>query len=413
MISLFSLAEELDKVMVSHFRLIRYGIPVHNIGMNLLTQYLLTRFLSKEESLKFFPILISGLEHKLTETNDQIHQLANEIQKSSELRELFQNKESIEIYNNLFTNQNTIYRDFIEKFKNFLQKYGDRGFTREPYYSRWRESPRLVFDILKSLAVEDWQELERIKAKSLQKKKIIEQYVESKIRSQKLGLLKWKFFSIILKNSRIYIKFRENQRFNLDKWITRNKQLFLEIGKIFVHKGIIIEKSDIFFLHKKEIKKIIFENFTETWISQIKTSIRSRKEEFFKYENLVPPKFLIGSQEFDDVFQFDYTSRSFSGIPASQGIITAPIRIVVDINLIPTVKAGEIIVVPRTDPGWTPIFSKIGGLITETGGILSHGAVVSREYGIPAVTNIPNACKLFKTGQIVTINGYNGLVNIK
>ncbi|MHA1458656.1 MAG: PEP-utilizing enzyme, partial [Promethearchaeota archaeon] len=60
-----------------------------------------------------------------------------------------------------------------------------------------------------------------------------------------------------------------------------------------------------------------------------------------------------------------------------------------------------------------PVFSKIGGLITETGGILSHGAVVSREYGIPAVTNIPNACKLFYNNQIVTINGFDGTIIIK
>ena len=84
-----------------------------------------------------------------------------------------------------------------------------------------------------------------------------------------------------------------------------------------------------------------------------------------------------------------------------------------DISLIPSVKSGEILVVPRTDPGWTPVFSKIGGLITETGGILSHGAVVSREYGIPAVTNIPNACRIFKTGQIVSINGFNGICVLK
>ncbi|GAH19796.1 unnamed protein product, partial [marine sediment metagenome] len=58
----------------------------------------------------------------------------------------------------------------------------------------------------------------------------------------------------------------------------------------------------------------------------------------------------------------------------------------------------------------TPIFSKIGGLITETGGVLSHGAVVSREYSIPAVTNITNACEIFKTGQIVKIDGYSGIV---
>jgi pyruvate,water dikinase len=83
------------------------------------------------------------------------------------------------------------------------------------------------------------------------------------------------------------------------------------------------------------------------------------------------------------------------------------------IEEISKVQMGEILVVPKTDPGWTPIFSKLGGLITETGGILSHGAVVSREYGVPAVTNITNACILFKTGQEVMINGYNGTVIIK
>ena len=124
----------------------------------------------------------------------------------------------------------------------------------------------------------------------------------------------------------------------------------------------------------------------------------------------MPPKFLLGSREFNDMLKYDKESKLFHGIPASQGIITAPIRIIKDINLISTVRAGDILVVARTDPGWTPIFSKIGGLITETGGVLSHGAVVSREYGIPAVTNITNACEIFKTGQIVKIDGYSGNV---
>lgn len=88
-------------------------------------------------------------------------------------------------------------------------------------------------------------------------------------------------------------------------------------------------------------------------------------------------------------------------------------RVLKSVENIWQVRPGEILVVPRTDPGWTPVFSKIGGLITETGGMLSHGAVVSREYGIPAVTNVPNACRVFKTGQTVTIDGNNGLVRVE
>ena len=93
--------------------------------------------------------------------------------------------------------------------------------------------------------------------------------------------------------------------------------------------------------------------------------------------------------------------------------MTGKIRILFKIEELTTVQGGEILVVPKTDPGWTPVFSKISGLITETGGVLSHGAVVSREYGIPAVTNVPNACNLFKNGQVVTINGYTGSITIK
>ncbi|MCK4370815.1 MAG: phosphoenolpyruvate protein kinase, partial [Candidatus Lokiarchaeota archaeon] len=279
------------------------------------------------------------------------------------------------------------------------------------YYPRWRELPMTnVMDVLTSLIKDQWQDLEGIKTKNLRKRERIEKIVESKIRLQKFGLLKWKFFSIILKNSRKYIKFREDQRFNLDKWITRNRNVYSEIGKILTHKGIISDENKVFFLYKQEIKNLALNKYNQQEIQKISYDVKQRFEEFKKYENKMPPKFLLGSREFNDMLKYDKESKLFHGIPASQGIITAPIRIIKDINLISTVRAGEILVVSRTDPGWTPIFSKIGGLITETGGVLSHGAVVSREYGIPAVTNITNACEIFKTGQIVKIDGYSGIV---
>ncbi|MCK4479154.1 MAG: hypothetical protein KAV01_01380, partial [Candidatus Lokiarchaeota archaeon] len=408
---LIKLAEDLDRTMIAHFRLIRYGIPVHNIGMNLLIQYLLTRFLGKEESSQFYPILVSGLEHKLTETNDQVHLLVSFINRSPELKSIFINQESVNIYNALKTETNPIVKDFLIKFESFLQSFGDRSFTRETFYPRWREYPMTnLMDVLKSLVMDQLQDLETIKNKNLRKKERIEKIVESKIRAQKYGLLKWKFFLTILKNSRKYIKFRENQRFNLDKWITRNRNVYLEIGKIITHKGIISDESKVFFLYKQEIKNLALNKYNQKEIQKISSDIKQRFEEFKKYENKMPPKFLLGSREFNDMLKYDKESKLFHGIPASQGIITAPIRIIKDINLISTVRAGEILVVSRTDPGWTPIFSKIGGLITETGGVLSHGAVVSREYGIPAVTNITNACEIFKTGQIVKIDGYSGIV---
>ncbi len=408
---LLKLAEDLDRIMITHFRLIRYGIPVHNIGMNLLLQYLLTRFLGKEERSQFYPILVSGLEHKLTETNDQIYLLASQINRSPELKSIFINQESVNIYNTVKSETNPFIKDFLIKFESFLDKYGDRGFTREAFYPRWRDFPMTnLMDILKSLVMDQWQDLEVRKTKNSRKRERIEKIVEARIRTQKFGLLKWKFFKAILKNSRKYIKFRENQRFNLDKWITRNRNVYLEIGKVLSQKGVISDENKIFFLYKQEVKNVVLNKYNQQEIQMMSSEVKKRYEEFKRYENKVPPKFLLGSLEFNDILKYGKESKLFHGLAASQGFITAPICVVQNIDHISTVRAGEILVVARTDPGWTPVFSKIGGLITETGGILSHGAVVSRECGIPAVTNITNACEIFKTGQIVELNGYNGTV---
>jgi rifampicin phosphotransferase len=101
-----------------------------------------------------------------------------------------------------------------------------------------------------------------------------------------------------------------------------------------------------------------------------------------------------------------------TGTAASPGMVTGVVRVVRSIDELKTVEYGEILVATNTDPGWTAVFSKIGGLITETGGILSHGAVVSREYGIPAVTAVKGATKIFKSGQRITLNGNEGLIYI-
>jgi phosphohistidine swiveling domain-containing protein len=407
------LADDIDYQMVSHYRLVRYGIPVHNIGMNLIAQYILKRFLGEQFSRKYYPVLISGLEHKLTETNDEIYHLSSMINESPGLRRAILEEKSDDLYNYVSKNDDPAVKRFSGEFKAFLKEYGDRGFTREAYYPRWREAPQYVFDILKSLVKDSKQDLAKSKELSSQNRVRTERMVETRLRSQHLGLLKWTIFSMILGNARTYIAFRENQRFNLDRWITRIRSTYLEIGKILTKKGVLSSKDDIFFLKKKEIKNLIYDRYDNKDLRTLSTLIKERREDFLKHENTIPPKFLHGPSEFNDSLRFTKDSSEFVGIPASQGIVTAPVRVIDNIDIMSSVRKGEILIVPRTDPGWSPVFSKIGGLITETGGILSHGAVISREYGIPAVTNVTNACKIFQTGQIITINGDNGTITLK
>nr|MDO8135678.1 PEP/pyruvate-binding domain-containing protein [Candidatus Njordarchaeum guaymaensis] len=407
------LADEIDQQMVAHYRLVRYGIPVHNIGMNLIAQYILRRFLGEQEAKKLYPILISGLEHKLTETNDRIYHLASMVNESPELKRAILQEKSENLYDYISKSKSSAIKSFSDEFKKFLKDFGDRGFTREAYYPRWREAPLYVFDVIKSLVKDSRIDLAKSKELSFQTREITEKLVESKLRSQHLGFLKWFVFKGIWGNARIYITFRENQRFNLDRWIARIRSAYLEIGKAFIKKGILSAKEDIFFLHKKEIKDLIYDKYSSDERQRLSALVKERREDFLKHENTIPPKFLHGSSEFNDTRRFTKDSVEFRGLPASQGVITAPVRVLDTIDAIASVKKGEILVVPRTDPGWSPVFSKIGGLITETGGILSHGAVISREYGIPAVTNVPNACKMFETGRILTINGSDGVITFK
>jgi phosphoenolpyruvate synthase/pyruvate phosphate dikinase len=400
------LADDLDKTMMRHFRMVRYGLPVHTLGMNLITHYLLKRWLGEKAAIKLYPVLLSGLEHKTSETNKKIEDLAIEIRKNRELSKIIIETPSRSILSTLQKSGPKFTR-FMDKFNKFLYDFGDRGFTREFYYPRWRETPEYVFDILKSLVSERARNLELAESVLARKRAKAEELVNETIRKQRYGPIKWILFSTILGMARTYVGFRENQRFNLDKWITRERQAYLEIGKQLVASGLLQEPTQVFFLFRNEIRRII-RGISDLDEKAIKELVEKRFDDFLRYENVTPPKFLKGNREFDD--PLPESTEGFKGMPASQGVITGYVRVLGSVEEVSQVQAGEILIVPRTDPGWTPVFSKIGGLITETGGILSHGAVVSREFGIPAVTNVRNACNTFRTGQKVTIDGNRGVV---
>ena len=102
---------------------------------------------------------------------------------------------------------------------------------------------------------------------------------------------------------------------------------------------------------------------------------------------------------------------ALAGSPASAGTVTGPARVVLD-PVGAHLEPGEILVAPSTDPGWTPLFLTAGGLVMEMGGSNSHGAVVAREYGIPAVVGVPEATSRIETGQLITVDGASGLVTV-
>ncbi|HEV2659475.1 MAG TPA: PEP-utilizing enzyme, partial [Ktedonobacteraceae bacterium] len=105
-------------------------------------------------------------------------------------------------------------------------------------------------------------------------------------------------------------------------------------------------------------------------------------------------------------------AKTLRGTPASSGVVSGKARVILDPNGA-QLEPGEILVAPSTDPGWTPLFLTAGGLIMEMGGAISHGAVVAREYGIPAIVGVPGATERIATGQYVTVDGTTGIVSLE
>jgi pyruvate,water dikinase len=390
---------------LKHFKLIRYGMVTHSIGMNLMVKRWLLDWLD-DRSGAMYSRLLSGLpDNKTIKTNNALIILARSARTDPLVSKDLLSMGSAEFLEGMRS------RIYLLKFRNdfdtFMGEYGHRSHTREIYFPRWADDPTLVVDILRSLASAPDIDVERLEKEKTEQRLTAEEEIGRKISSIRLGFFKKIIFKVILGYAQTYLQFRENQRFYLDHMIHRQRRIFVEYGRRLATQGLIEATEDIFFLSKEEIF-----DMANGKLPDMKQAILGRKREFDKYRDFLPPKFLQGEIEFDDTVISTDNLMKVTGTSASPGIATGTIRVVDSIEKLSEVMTDEILVTQNTDPGWTPVFSKLGGLITETGGILSHGAVVSREYGIPAVTSVKGARQIFKTGQRVTLDGNEGVVYI-
>ena len=365
----------LHTIFLKHYRLIRWGVTDHSFGMDLILKSLITSWYGEDPD-RTHTALLSGLpENKTTETNLALFNLVKA------------KKEG---------------KCFEKELEEFLKEYGHRSYSRDIIFPRWAENPDLVVDIVNTLLEND-RDIQEIEAEKRERMEEITRRVIEKIEKQRYGFFRKQVFKIVLFYVQKYIGFRENQRFILDCGSYRFKKIFLEIGRRLEERKILENRRDVFFLFKAEVFEALESGEVDLEL------LEKRKKEFKEYEDKLPPKFLQGNWEFDEDKVHE---REFCGVASGPGVVKGRVKLIGDIRELHKIKKGEIMVAACTDPGWTPVFLKINGLITETGGILSHGAVVSREYGIPAVTGVKNAMTLLKDGDIVVLDGNLGKIYV-
>jgi phosphohistidine swiveling domain-containing protein len=188
---------------------------------------------------------------------------------------------------------------------------------------------------------------------------------------------------------------------------------FLAIEQQWLESGLLKEPGDIFFLELAEVQQWIQQGIGRERADWVQGTIARRKEKLESDRQIESVPFLVyGNEPPIPVVSQITASQRLEGIGASPGQIEGTVLIVKTLEGLPDIGKDTIVVVPYTDSGWAPLLAKAGGLIAEVGGRLSHGAIVAREYRIPAVMNIPNATQILQNGQPIRLNGQQGIVEI-
>lgn len=167
------------------------------------------------------------------------------------------------------------------------------------------------------------------------------------------------------------------------------------------------EKGDISYLTFQELHEVARTN-------QVNDQLISRRKDAFRsYQALTPPRVLTSDGEViaGAYRRDDLPAGALIGLPVSAGTIEGRARVILDMAQA-DLEAGDILVTAYTDPGWTPLFVTIKGLVTEAGGLMTHGAVIAREYGLPTVVGVEHATRLIQDGQRIRVNGTDGYVEI-
>jgi phosphohistidine swiveling domain-containing protein len=200
---------------------------------------------------------------------------------------------------------------------------------------------------------------------------------------------------------------REAPKFLLIVALGMMREHLKAVGRELVAKNVIEQIDDVFFLDLRDTRHGLAGEDLRTLVTERRQAYGQELK-----RRHVPRLLLSDGTEPEAVgAEIARADGSLAGSPASAGTVTGRARVVLD-PVGAHLEPGEVLVAPSTDPGWTPLFLTAGGLVMEMGGSNSHGAVVAREYGIPAVVGVPDATHKIETGQLITVDGAAGRVTL-
>lgn len=352
-------------------------------------------------------IIAKGLEGNITtEMGLLIGDLADMVRKSQSLINEFENED----YKTLISRINKIKGndEFKNFFNDFINQYGVRASGEiDIARDRWLENPEPLVKSIIAIIKTSKEGVHREEySKTIEKAKEAAENMVKEIQA-KHGKIKARIARRLILVLRNTFPTREHHKFMMMRLCMIFKNALLEEAKILVGKDCLNEEKDIFYVSFEELYKAIENN------ESLKILVETRKEEYEHYKKLSAPRVITSEgEEIKVVFKRENMPEgALLGTPVSSGVIEGIAKVITDPSKA-SLNKGEILVAPFTDPGWTPLFINAAGLVMEVGGLLTHGTVVAREYGIPAVVGISEATQKIKTGQKIRVDGNNGYVMV-
>lgn len=291
----------------------------------------------------------------------------------------------------------------------YLDRYGMRcvgeiDITRP----RWSERPTtLVPLVLDNIALVEPGAAARRFEHGRQEARRKVQEVLSRLRGLPDGERKADETSRMIDQVRTFIGYREYPKYDIVSRYLIYKQALLDEAERLVAANVLTEKEDTFFLTFAELRDVARTHEVDDRL------IQRRKDAFRFAQALTPPRVLTSDGEVlaGTYRRDDVPPGALAGLPVSTGIVDGRARVILDMAQA-DLEAGDILVTTHTDPSWSPLFVAIAGLVTEVGGAMTHGAVIAREYGLPAVVGVAGATRLIHDGQRIRVHGGDGYVEI-
>ena len=323
-----------------------------------------------------------------------------------------------------------------DELDEFMAEYGHRAAGElEMAEPRWIERPELILETFREYVLNPESNTpDEMLARQHTARLDAERQIRERLYEDPLGRLRWPLFNAQVQQARRLQPLRENPKFTLLEMSLQQRRLWRELATRWITAGIMDDPDDVYYLLLDELSTLTRRRDDPIVAARMRSRIRRRRRQFSEWkQSTAPPLRDHHGEPISAEPETEASDEPSSGAPdmsetaaatpqplpltlrgiaASTGAVEGRAHVAASAEIGRELTAGQILVARFTDPGWTPIFPLAAAVVTEIGGVLSHGAIVAREFGIPAVVNVQKATQQIHSGDLLQVDGSNGRVTI-